>query len=331
MKENAGNLPHKGRAAGHIPLIYVVEKETNMNQIKLAPLKGAAFIVMAGIAFAIINIITQKLTSAPDWGGFGFRSTSDAFWQYFFALLFSLPFIFRQGLGAMKSSRPGLHAIRVILSALGVQAFVLGLANGVPIWQVIALVMTSPFFILLGAKFYLGETVSQKRWVASLMGFAGAMIVLQPWSSGFTYWSLAPIAAALLWGAASLLTKQLTATESPAAITLWLLLLLSPINFGLSVANGFEFPTGTILWLVLAAGFLQFLAQYFLTRAYAAADAAFLQPFDDLRLVFNIVAGFLVFGYLPEGNLWLGIALIFAGSAYLLYSDRTAQGEPTPA
>lgn len=302
-----------------------------MNQTKLAPLKGAAFIVMAGIAFAIINVITQKVTSAPDWGGFGFKSTSDAFWQYFFALLFSLPFILQQGLRAMKSTKPVQHIVRVVLSALGVQAFILGLAHGVPIWQVIALVMTSPFFILLGAKFYLGETVGQQRWVASLMGFAGAMIVLQPWSSGFTWWSLAPIAAALLWGAASLLTKELTATEAPVAITLWLLLLLSPINFGLSVANGFEVPTGTILVLVLAAGFLQFLAQYFLTRAYDAADAAFLQPFDDLRLVFNIVAGFVVFGYLPEGNLWLGIALIFAGSAYLLYTDRTAQAQTAAA
>ena len=77
----------------------------------------------------------------------------------------------------------------------------------------------------------------------------------------------------------------------------------------------------------MAAGFLQFLAQYFLTRAYAAADAAFLQPFDDLRLVFNIIAGFLVFGYLPEGNLWLGIALILAGSAFLLYTDRTTRAQ----
>ena len=298
-----------------------------MNQTQTTALKGAGFIVMAGVAFAIINILTQKLTSSPDWGGFGFKSTSDAFWQYAVALLFSLPFILRQGVSAMRTQRPGLHAIRVILSALGVQAFVAGLANGVPIWQVIALVMTSPFFILIGARFYLGETVDPQRWIASILGFAGAMIVLQPWSTGFTPWSLAPIAAALLWGAASLLTKQLTATESPVSITLWLLILLTPINFGLSVANGFEVPTGTILIMVVAAGFLQFLAQYFLTRAYAAADAAFLQPFDDLRLVFNIIAGFLVFGYLPEGNLWLGIALILAGSAFLLYTDRTTRAQ----
>jgi S-adenosylmethionine uptake transporter len=148
------------------------------------------------------------------------------------------------------------------------------------------------------------------------------LVVLQPWAEGFNAWSLLPILAAALWGGASLITRALTATESSVSITLWLLLLLTPINLGLSVANGFEVPMGNALWLIILAGFLQFLAQYFLTRAYAAAEATYLQPFDDLRLPFNILAGFLAFGYLPVGNLWIGIALIVAGTAYLVWSER---------
>ena len=307
-----------------------------MNQITQTSLlstalKGAVYMVLAGLAFAVINVITQTVTGSPDFGGFGFKSTSDAFWQYFIALLFSIPFIFKQGLAGLKTDQPVLHIVRVILSALGVQAFIAGLAHGVQIWQVIALVMTSPFFILLGAKFYLGEHVGIERWIAASLGFAGAMIVLQPWSSGFSVWSLAPIAAAILWGAASLLTKQLTAREKPESITLWLLLLLSPINFGLSATAGFEWPTGTILWLLILAGATQFIAQYCMTKAYSLADAGFLQPFDDLRLPFNIIAGFLAFHYLPEGNLWIGIALILAGSALLVWKQRKDEMMLKPA
>ena len=285
-------------------------------------LEGAIFMVLAGVSFALINVITQTVTGSPDYGGFGFKPTSDAFWQYFFAFLFSLPFIVKQGFKGLQTQHPIVHIIRVVLSALGVQAFVLGLSKGVQIWQVIALVMTSPFFILLGARMFLGEAVGANRWIAAGLGFLGALIVLQPWSSGFTMWSLAPVAAAILWGAASLLTKQLTDSERPETITMWLLLLLSPINFALSAAAGFEWPSGLILWLLLAAGLIQFAAQYFLTKAYANADASFLQPFDDLRLPFNIIAGWLAFHYLPEGNLWIGIALIIAGSAYLVWSEN---------
>ena len=297
-----------------------------MNQIPQNKLvAGAAYMMMAGIAFAIINVITQTVTGSADYGGLAFKPTSDAFWQYFIALVVSLPFIWRSGFASLQTKYPVLHIIRVVLSALGVQAFVFGLAHGVQIWQVIALVMTSPFFILLGAKFYLGEHVGPNRWIAALLGFAGAMIVLQPWSTGFNVWSLAPIAAAILWGAASLITKQLTGYEKPETITMWLLLLLSPINAVLSVGAGFEWPSGQVLWYLLAGGVIQFIAQYCLTKAYSKADASSLQPFDDLRLPFNIIAGFLAFHYLPEGNLWIGIALILAGSAYLFWSENQRQ------
>jgi drug/metabolite transporter (DMT)-like permease len=279
-------------------------------------LYGALFMVLAGIAFAIVNVNTQWVTSK-----LGFKSTSDAFWQYFIALLFSLPFLWRHGAASLKSSHPANHIVRVVFAALGVQAFVASLANGVPIWQVIALVMTSPFFVILGAKLYLGERVGIERWLAALTAFIGAMLILQPWSAGFTAYSLYPVVAAIFWGAASLLTKKLTKDEPAESITVWLLLLLTPINGALSVANGFEMPSGEIWGWLVFSGLLMFAAQYFLTLAYSKADAAYVQPFDDLKLVANIVAGFLAFGYAPEGWLWIGIIMILAASLYLLLNE----------
>jgi len=49
-----------------------------------------------------------------------------------------------------------------------------------------------------------------------------------------------------------------------------------------------------------------------------------LQPFDDLRLPFNVLAGFLAFHYLPDGDLWVGIAMIMAASAFLLWRNNQA-------
>jgi S-adenosylmethionine uptake transporter len=134
--------------------------------------------------------------------------------------------------------------------------------------------------------------------------------------------ALFPVAAALLWAAASLLTKRLTATERPETVTLWLLVLLTPINGAIFLHAGFEWPTAWILVWLLAGGALVFLAQHLLTLAYAAADAAFVQPFDDIKLLSNVAVGWAVFGYLPEGRLWLGVAMILAASAWLLWSER---------
>ena len=289
-------------------------------------LKGAAFMVLAGICFAAANAVTYVITSPAEWGGLGFKPQSDTFWQYLIATLFSAPFILRHGLAGFKTRRPVLHLVRVIVSALGVLLFVMSLANQVPIWQVISLVMTSPIFVLVGAALFLGETVSAPRWIAAAVGLAGATIVSGLWTTGLTAAMLYPVGAAVLWAGSSLLTKVLTRTESAPSITLWLLVLLTPINAALSVHAGFELPTGQILaWLILG-GLIMMAAQYLLTWSYAAADAAFVQPFDDLKLISNILIYGIVFGYWPEGNIWFGVALILAGSLYLLWSGRKVEG-----
>ncbi len=297
-----------------------------MTQSQRAPLKGALFMVLAGVCFAVANAITYVITASPEYGGLGFRPQSDTFWQYAIATAFSLPFVIRHGLGALKTERPVLHIIRVVLSALGVQAFVMSLAAGTPIWQVIALVMTSPIFVLIGAALLLAEAVSAPRWIAAGIGLLGATIVSGLWNTGITAAMIYPVAAAVLWAGSSLMTKVLTRTESAPSITLWLLILLTPINAGLSVHAGFEIPTAPIwLWL-LAGGVVMMAAQYLLTWSYAAADAAFVQPFDDLKLISNILIYGLWFGYWPEGNIWGGVVLILCGSMYLLYSGRKAEG-----
>ena len=294
--------------------------------------QGAFYMVLAGLGFAALNAITQHVTMV-----LGLPSTADAFWQYFFALLLSLPLLARTGLSAMRTDRPAAHLIRILFAVLGVQAWVLGLANGVPIWQAIALVMTSPFFVTIGASLFLGETVEPHRWLSTLAGFVGAMIILSPWSEGFNLYSLAPIAAAILWGAASLMTKTLLARESSATVTLWLLLLLSPINAGFSIADGFVWPTGMLLAWLLLSGALMALSQYWLAKAYAVADAAYVQPFDDIKLPLNVAVGFLVFGYAPEGYLWVGAILILAASMFNITFERrreralSSAGEPQVA
>lgn len=293
-----------------------------MNQsrltLSLSPaFQGAAYMVLAGIGFTAINVITQHVTM-----GLGLSSTTDAFWQYFLALLFSLPMLARGGWRAMQTARPIAHLIRIILAVVGVQAWVAGLANGVPIWQAIALVMTSPFFVTIGAAAFMGERVSSERWLAIVVAFAGAMIILAPWSDGFSLYAILPVSAAALWGASSLVAKSLLRNEPSLTVTVWLLLLLSPINAAFAVVSGFQFPDQTIWPWLVASGLIMALSQYFLARAYEVAEATYVQPFDDLKLPLNVLAGWVVFGYAPAGYLWLGAAMILVASMFNLGTEQ---------
>lgn len=283
-------------------------------------IKGAAFMVLAGVCFALANAVTWTVTYK-----LGFKAQSDAFWQYLIATAFSAPLLWRNGIAAMRTRHPLLHGLRILLSVLGVQAFTQAFAAGMAPWHVIALVMTSPFFVMIGAAVLLGERVGPNRWIAAIIGFAGAMILLRPLESGFSATILLPLAAAVAWGGASLITKRLTRDENQTAITMWLLVLLTPVNLLFSLQAGFEVPTGNVLWLLLAGGVVMYLAQHCLTLAYAAADAAYVQPFDDLKLFSNILVSWLVLSFAPDLTYWPGILMVFAGSAYLLWSERAGR------
>jgi drug/metabolite transporter (DMT)-like permease len=293
-----------------------------MTQSLPTPLKAAGLMVIAGACFALVNTALQSATMLH-----GAPAPMVTFWQYLIALLFYIPWIWRNWTAVLSTRQMITHVIRVVLAVAGVQLWTLGLAH-MPIWQAIALILLSPFFVTIGAGLFIGEDVSLHRWGAVVVGIFGGMVILAPWSDRFQIAALLPVAAAAFWAASSVVTKHLTRRDSTETVTIYLLLLLSPANALLSLGGGFALPEGTI-WLVIGAGLLTALAQHSLVRAYTLADAAFLQPFDHLKLVFNVGLGAVVFGFLPDGNMWLGTALIIVASAYLL--NREARAKPGSA
>ncbi|MCT4655703.1 MAG: DMT family transporter [Cohaesibacter sp.] len=298
----------------------ISQSAANASLLRSPAFLAAFFMILAGAFFALVNVTTQYLTMR-----LGLSSPVVVFGQYLVALILSLPWLMKVGLGAMKTAHPGLHSLRVLFAALGVQAWVAGLAH-VPIWQAIALIMTSPFFVTLGAKLFLGETIGLHRVGATLVGFIGGMIILAPWSDAFTLHALWPVVAAIFWAATSVLTKQLTGKEAPETVTVYLLVLMTPINGILAWGGGFETPSGIMITLIIGSGLLTMLAQLLIAKAYAKADAAYVQPFDHLKLPLNVLGGWLAFGFAPPGQLWLGAALIVAASLYIIH--REARSRP---
>jgi S-adenosylmethionine uptake transporter len=277
---------------------------------------GAFLMVLAGALFAMTNTLVQHAVMIQN-----LPPTRVAFWQYAIALSIAMPWVVLSGKVEFRTAKLGLHVLRVAFAAGGVQLWVSGLAY-VPIWQAIALIMLSPFFVTLGAGLILREHVSWHRWAAVSVGFAGGLVILAPWSDEFTLQVLLPVGAAAFWAASSLLTKWMTATESAETLTLYLLFLLTPVNAGLAFTDGFSIDIASAGLLIAAIGLLTALAQYALVSSYRIADASFLQPFDHVKLPFNVILGAVVFGFIPPGTMWLGSVMIIGGSLYLVWIER---------
>ncbi|EMK6582495.1 DMT family transporter [Vibrio parahaemolyticus] len=269
----------------------------------------------AGLAFAIVNSFAQIASIH-----FGVSSTTFALFQYAIALFVILPYLRTLGIRrSLRTQHFGLHAFRIFLSVIGIQLWLWALAYPVPIWQGIALLMTSPLFATVGSGLILKEKVGTARWLATLTGFIGAMIILEPWSDSFTWATLLPVGAAFFWAAYSLMVKKMSVNDPPSTMVVYLLLLITPFNIVLAIPS-FTMPSDWTIWLILLfAGALTALAQWAIVKAYAVADASFVQPFDHAKLPLNVLAGWMVFGWVPPGRLWLGAAIIVASIAFITH------------
>jgi S-adenosylmethionine uptake transporter len=272
---------------------------------------GPLYFVTAGALFAGANTAVQAAGM-----GFGVPSATIAFWQYALASLIVIPMVWN---APWRSDRPLAHLLRVGLAAIGVQFWVAGLAV-VPIWQAVALILTSPLFVTLGAWLFLGERMTLPRVLAVLVGGIGGAIILAPWADAFQLAALLPVGAAAFWAASSVVTKELTKSENAGTLTLALLVLLVPINGVAAISSGFA-VTSEALWLVALSGLLIAAAQYLIAKAYMVADAAYLQPFDHLKLPLNVGLGIIFFGFAPPGMMWIGAAVIIGASAWVMKDE----------
>lgn len=285
------------------------------------PVKGAIAIITAGFLFACVNTLIPKLTSVS-----AIDASVIALVQYLVAFVFLMPSMTNMGFfQSLKTKHFGMHCFRVFLSAIGIQCWTMALAHPIPIWQGIALLMTSPLFVTIGSGLFLKEKVDAKRWVATFLGFVGAMIILEPWAENFDWVVLLPIAAAFFWACYSLMVKKLSSEDSPTTMVAYLFILITPFNLLIALTNlspeGFSLPSFSDFGFLILLGFLTALAQLAVAKAYNLADASYIQPFDFIKLPLNVLAGWLVFNWVPPGKLWLGAAIIIGATMYITHTE----------
>jgi drug/metabolite transporter (DMT)-like permease len=176
--------------------------------------------------------------------------------------------------------------------------------SAIPIGEVTAISFLAPVFGTLGAIFLLGEKVRLRRWTAILVGFLGAMIILRPGN-------------AVSVGIVAIMIKQLTAGDDPDKIVFLTNLMLTPLSL-LPALAVWTWPSPDALLPVLGLGVTAVLGHVALVRGYAATDASLAMTFEFSRLPFAVAIGYLAFGETIDGWTWVGAAVIFAASVYIV-------------
>jgi drug/metabolite transporter (DMT)-like permease len=246
-----------------------------------------------------------------------------AFFRTLVNLLVMLPYVMRTGPAVVFSvGGQRLYALRGVIGLVFLMSYFSGAAM-IPVASSQALIFTSPLFAAVLAVLLLGEHIRGRRVVALVAGFAGAMIILRPGIAALSIGAGLVLIGALANGASNVIVKHKTRTDAPDTVVFFLVLYVTPMIL-VPALFVWVWPTVEQLLWMIAIGIAATLNQMFLSRAFAAADATAVLPFDFARLPFAALIGFLVFTELPDLWIWTGGAVIFTASIYLAHREALA-------
>ena len=280
--------------------------------------QGLLWTTAAGLMFSVLNAIARELTLRID----PFQSQ---FLRYLFGLLVLMPIVLHRGFGAYRPKNVGGQFLRGAVHTVGLCLWYVALPR-IPLADMTAIGFTGPIFIMIGAYVFFREPMHWERWLATILGFVGVLIVVGPKVSGSGgTWHLVMLASAPVFAASFLLTKALTRHESAGVILLWqsIAITLFSLPLALPVWQGLT-PWEWFAFLV--CGLLGSGAHYCLTKSFQVADISATQSVKFLDLVWAALLGWLVFAQVPSASTLAGGLLICAATVWVAHRESRRAG-----
>ena len=286
-----------------------------LNPIGHQPLRGAVFMLLAVLLFALMDA-GLKLLSAhyPPFQVAALRGAS------------SLPLVlvwalWTGGLRPLFRVRWSLHLMRGVLGIAMMAGFVFALRT-LPLSTAYAIFFVAPLMITALSVPFLGEKVGPRRWAAIAVGLIGVVVVLRPTGEGMlSLAGLAVLVAAFGYSVSAITVRIILRTDSTQALMVWLLVFMA-LGSGALAAPDWVPLRAQDFWLIAGIGIAGALGQYTITEAFRLGEASLIAPLEYTALVWGVLLDATLWGVLPDSVTWLGAGIIVASGLYLLRRER---------
>jgi drug/metabolite transporter (DMT)-like permease len=283
--------------------------------------RGALWMLASAITFTVMTMLIKYL-------GEDYPPALQTFYRQAAGLLVLLPAILPNPRRVLYTSRPGIMLFR---AATGTVAMILAFYayQKLPLADANALSFTRTLWLVPLAAFVLKESVGPRRVIATIIGFLGALLMLQPQAQGDMGWpAVAAIAAALLLALTVTGMKFLTRDHSTLTLMAW----YAVLGFVLAIPPAlfvWRWPTLPDLALLAAMGVLGVITQACYINGMQEGDAAAMAPIDYTRLVFAVILGYALFKDVPNTMTMLGAGIVMASTLYITLREARL-GTPKP-
>ena len=236
------------------------------------------------------------------------------------------------GRGARRPSRGTmrLHVGRGALSTVMGFLFFWGLGR-VPLAQAIALAFIAPLIALYLASAMLKETVGPRTVGASLIAFAGVLVIFVGQAQAdlgreATIGSIAILASAVCYAFNIILMRAQSLAAGPTEIAFFQSLTVTIILAAIIPFAGVAVPDASDWPWILFAAFLAIASMLILSWAYARGEASYLAATEYTSFLWAALFGWLVFDETLSPYTLAGAAMIVAGC--ILAARKPAEASP---
>ena len=249
------------------------------------------------------------------------------------ALVILAPFVWRAGvMSLVRVERPGIQALRAILSTLEVALFYAAVIH-LPLADVMTYYLAAPIYVAAMSPLLLGERVGWRRWTAIIVGCLGVIVALEPSAATLTLPAFISIAGSFVFAVTMITGRTLRGTPD-TTLVFWQI--AGALVAGLILAPfGWVAPTTLDFALLALLGVVSMAGHVCVNRSLKLAPAAVVAPFQYTLLLWAILFGYLIFGDVPRATMLIGAAIIIGAGLFIFAREqivtRRAGREPATA
>jgi drug/metabolite transporter (DMT)-like permease len=275
---------------------------------------GSFLMVVAMAAFAVEDSVIKIVSSVLPVGQILFLLGVGG------ALTFvGLSLILREGIFLYGVFTRPMH-FRVVSEVIG-RVFYSSALVLTPLASSTMILQATPLVVVVGAAVLFKEKVSALRWAAVLLGFFGVLIIVDPSSDSFSFFSILAV-----FGMLGFAGRDLASRAVPKSLNIFTLGVHGFMSIALSgIVLTFYYNESSVWpdfrsWLYLLLGvFLGTIGYSALISAMRIGEVSAITPFRYSRIIFGVAIGIFFFGENITLTAALGCGLIVLSSFIVLH------------
>ena len=278
---------------------------------------GIALSLLAWLLFAAISFFAKLLGDTHD-------GLEIMFYRHVFSLLtISAILFFTQNAHKFKTTKPKAQFLRAALGTMtGICLF--SSLRFLDLSETTSLFFTAPLFVIPLSLLFLKEKTGIFRISFTVLGFAGALLILWQGDISSSLGGALALSAAFFNALVVISLRWLGNTEAPETTTFYFAF-YGFLLTGLFMPFAWTPPALSDVPVFILIGVTATLAQLCYSKSYIHMDASVAAPLTYTKLIWALLLDILIWQAWPTSMVLTGAAIIIASNLLILWREQKAQ------